>query len=286
MQKTQRFTTRQSMREKQFEIFRYRDRKMKNVGVHHHDFYEVYFFLGGKVNFRVQGQFYRLEPGDLLLINPHELHEAQVAPEEQYERIVLWIDRGFLRELDCADCDLAACFDRTAPNHTNLLRPDPMQRAVLQNILEQMTEEYYGNRFASGLCARGLLLQFLVEINRMVQKVPENVMQHENPDIISRVLSYIGTHYQEPITLQSLAAVFYISQYYLSHEFSRRVGTSVYRYIIFKRLMYAREMMDDGVSPGNVYQLCGFGDYANFYRAFKSEFGLSPKEYFKAGRPE
>ena len=280
MQKTQRFTTRQSMKEKQFEIFRYRDRQMKNIGVHHHDFYEVYFFLGGKVNFRVQGQFYRLEPGDLLLINPHELHEAQVDPEEQYERIVLWIDRGFLREL--GDCDLSACFDRTAPNHTNLLRPDPVQRAMLQNILEQMTEEYYGNRFASELCARGLLMQFLVEINRMVQQ--EGANAHQPTDVISQILSYIGACYQQPITLQSLADTFYISQYYLSHEFSRRVGTSVYRYIIFKRLMYAKEMMDDGVNPGNVYQSCGFGDYTNFYRAFRREFGISPKEYFQLSR--
>ena len=286
MQKIQRFTTRQSMREKQFEIFQYRDRKMKNVGVHHHDFYEVYFFLGGKVNFRVQGRFYTLEPGDLLLINPHELHEAQVDPEERYERIVLWIDRGFLRELGGSGCDLTACFDRTDPGCTNLLRPDPMQRAVVQNILEQMTEEYYGNRFGSEVCARGLLIQFLVEINRMVQKLSENVTQHEAPDIVSQVLSYIGTHYQEPITLQSLADSFYISRYYLSHEFSRRVGTSVYRYIIFKRLMYAKEMMDDGVSPGNVYQVCGFGDYANFYRAFKNEYGISPKAYFQTGCAE
>ena len=48
-------TTRQSMQGKQFEVFHYRDRKMKNVGVHHHDFYEIYFFLGGRVDFRVQG---------------------------------------------------------------------------------------------------------------------------------------------------------------------------------------------------------------------------------------
>lgn len=284
MQKAQRFTTRQSMNGKQFEVFRYRDRKMKNVGVHHHDFYEIYFFLGGKVNFRVQGQIYRLEPGDLLLINPHELHEAQVDPEEPYERIVLWIDRGFLRELGGDNWDLTACFDRANPHHTNLLHPDQVQRTVLQSILERITEEYYGNRFAADLCARSLLMQLLVEMNRMVQTAAEKDVPHEAPDVISQVLNYIGTHYQESITLQSLADTFYISQYYLSHEFSRRVGTSVYRYIIFKRLTCATEMMDNGISPGNVYQACGFRDYANFYRVFRGEFGISPKAYAESAR--
>lgn len=34
-----------------------------------------------------------------------------------------------------------------------------------------------------------------------------------------------------------------------------------------------------GQAPGEVYQSCGFGDYANFYRAFKGEYGISPREF-------
>ncbi len=280
--KAQRFTIRQSMQEKPYEIFHYRDRKIKNIGVHHHDFYEIYFFQEGRVDFRVQGQFYRLEPGDLLLINPHELHEAQVDPEKKYERIVLWLDRNFLRDLGENQWDLTACFERNSTGHSNLLHSDQIQRTVLQNILEKLNDEYYANRGGSQLYARGLLLQLLVEINRMVQKAPEPLPETGEPDLIGQVLGYIGSHYQKSISLQSLAEQFYVSQYYLSHEFKRRVGTSVYRYIIFKRLMQAREMMDQGDPPGMVYQSCGFGDYANFYRAFKGEYGIGPKEYFRA----
>ena len=45
----QRFDSRQSMKNKQFEVFHYRDKKMDQVGIHHHDFFEVYFFLSDKV---------------------------------------------------------------------------------------------------------------------------------------------------------------------------------------------------------------------------------------------
>ena len=113
----------------------------------------------------------------------------------------------------------------------------------------------------------------------MAQRSPQKRETAEEPELVSRVLAYISEHYSEKITLQNLADRFYVSKYHLSHEFSAKVGTSVYRYIILKRLLSAREQIADGVPPSEVYQTCGFQDYANFYRAFKTEYGISPKEF-------
>lgn len=278
--KAQRFDYRQSMKNKQFEVFHYRDRKGENISIHHHDFYEIYFLLGGNVDFLVEGKTHHLEPGDLLLINPQELHQAQVGPDALYERIVLWIDRNYLANLGGGQSDLTACFDNDSPMHANLLRPDKIRRAALQDLLEKLTAEFYGGKPGGDLYAHGLLLQFMVEVNRLVHNVTSQQSRQEDPDLVSQVLAYIGSHFQENITLEQLAAEFYVSKYYLSHEFSKRVGISVYRYIIFRRLMYAKELMEAGNAPGAVYQSCGFGDYTNFYRAFKSEYGISPKAYF------
>ena len=275
----QRFDSRQSMKNKRFEIFHYRDKKLENVSVHHHDFYEIYFFLCGDVSFKVEGRTYHLEPGDLLLINPQELHQPEICSENLYERIVLWIDRSYLTALCGTGVDLTACFDREAPNHTNLLRPSKVRRASIAQMLERMNREFYSADMGSQAYAQGLLLQFMVEINRLARQNATPIQKREEPDLVSQVLAYIGSHYQENITLESLAAEFYVSKYHLSHEFSHRVGTSVYRYVIFRRLMQARELMAAGQAPGEVYQSCGFGDYANFYRAFKGEYGISPREF-------
>ena len=274
-----RFDSRQSMKNKRFEVFHYRDQKMENIGVHHHDFYEIYFFLSGNVCFRVEGRTYHLEPGDLLLINPQELHQPEIGPDNLYERIVLWIDRGFLAALCDTGVDLTTCFDREAPNHTNLLRPSKMRRASIGQMLERMNREYHSKDMGSEAYARGLLLQFMVEINRLARTNTTPAPKRDEPDLVNQVLAYIAGHYQENITLESLAAEFFVSKYHLSHEFSHRVGTSVYRYVIFRRLMQARELMAEGKAPGEVYQSCGFGDYANFYRAFKGEYGIGPREF-------
>ena len=89
--RTHNFTSRQKMSRNTYEIFHYRDAAMQDVALHHHDFYEVYYFLSGSVGYNIESRSYRLSPGDILLIAPHELHQP-VFPEEMqgYERIVLW----------------------------------------------------------------------------------------------------------------------------------------------------------------------------------------------------
>lgn len=278
--KAQRFDRRQSMKNKRFEVFHYRDKRGENIRIHHHDFYEIYFLLGGNVDFLIEGKTHHLEPGDLLLISPQELHQAQIRTDSPYERIVLWIDRGYLAGLGDSGWGLDACFEKDSPAHTNLLRPDKMRRAFLRDLLEKLVTEFYGGKPGGELYAHALLVQFMVEVNRLVRHATTALPRQEEPDLISQVLAYIGSHFQEELTLEQLAGEFYVSKYHLSHEFTSRMGISIYRYVIFRRLMLAKELMEDGCAPVAVCQTCGFGDYANFYRAFKSEYGISPKAYF------
>jgi AraC-like DNA-binding protein len=220
----------------------------------------------------------------VLLINPQELHQALIDRDAIYERMVLWIDRSYLAELSAGGMDLAACFDPRLPTHTNRLHPGKVQRAELQALLEKLAGEFYGEDMGNSLYAKGLLIQFLVEVNRLALAEQKKQEEAEETDLVDQVLSYIAGHFTEEISLHKLASMFYVSKYHLSHEFSRRVGTGLYRYIMFRRMMYARELLENGVPPGEAYQQCGFGDYANFYRSFKSFYGVSPREYAQGER--
>lgn len=275
----QTFTTRQVMQGKTFEIFHYHQPKAERVEVHHHDFYEIYLFLRGTVSYRVEGRIYRLEPGDLMLISPMELHQLMVEdPHTPYERIVLWIDKSYLESFSPL-ADLTACFDTASPNHSNLLRLTASQRSDLRLRMEELVRECYQDRYGSALCAQGVFLQLMVQLNRLA--IGSGYLRssgEESTPLVTQVLGYIAAHYHEPITLDALAARFYVSKYHLSHEFSRVVGTSVYRYITLKRLLIARQLLAEGGSPGSVCTACGFQDYTNFYRAFKTQYGISPKD--------
>jgi len=276
---TQRFDSRQTMRSRSFEVFHYRDKNPESVTLHYHDFYEIFFFLSGNVDYRVEGRSYRLESGDVLLISPQELHQPAIEPDVDYERIVLWVDRSYMQSISGPSMDLSACFGNEFTGPINLLRPPKVQQVALGQMLSRLNREYNSRHPGGEIYAAGLLRQFLVEINRLALQTTSRVRKMEDPDLVSQVLAYIGIHYRENITLETLASEFFVSKYHLSHEFSHRVGTSIYRYVIFRRLMLAREMIANGKAPGDIYQFCGFGDYANFYRAFKSEYGISPRQF-------
>ena len=158
-ERIQRFDPRQEMTRPKFEVFHYHDTRPSSVEMHHHDFYEVYFLLAGRVEYRVEGKMYRLEPGDLLLINPMELHQPLVAPDQAYERIVLWVERSYLERFADGELSLTRCFDSALPTHTNVLRPSPGRRAELLRQLNELVRENYTGGYGSSLYAEGLLLQ-------------------------------------------------------------------------------------------------------------------------------
>lgn len=273
------FDPRQNMSKSEFEIFHYKDAKFEGVPVHQHDFYEVYFFISGNVEYNVEGKSYHLKKGDILLINPLELHQPRIsADQHSYERIVLWIDKNYLSLLCSNETSLTRCFDNSNPDHTNLLRLSQSQQDFLSEKLFELLKESGEKNYGSELACKAALTRFLVELNRISLSYESRSEKPVSP-LVSSVLEYINSHYCEKLSLSDLADKFFVSKYYLSHIFNSVVGTSLHRYITLKRLIHAKQMLSSGIRPTSAAQNCGFNDYAGFYRAFVAEFGVTPKEY-------
>lgn len=270
------FDPRQVMLKPTFEVFHSLDTNTLTVDPHHHDFYEIYFLISGEVEYRVEGRSYEVRPGELMLISPWKVHQPVIKGGQDYERIVLWVDRNHMARFTSETMALTGCFG-DAP--ANLLYPSKLQGADIKNLLDRMETEGRRNRAGSELYMQGLFLQLMVEINRLAQQADGHGKSSQEPDLVNRVLAYIGSHYEEQLSLQSLADRFFVSKYYLSHAFSAKVGTGVHRYLVLKRLSAAREQIAAGCGPGEACQNCGFRDYTTFYRAFKAEYGVSPKEF-------
>jgi len=281
--RTHSFTSRQKMSRSTYEIFHYKDESIQEVALHHHDFYEIYFFVSGSVSYNIESFSYRLSPGDILLISPHELHQPLFSPEkQQYERYVLWLNPAFLKQFGTAEQDLTRCFDIRKPGHSNLIRPDGVTRELMNYLIQQLLHEHDSQDFASDIYCLSVLAQLLILLNRTALRAGQAPEVRENADsTVYRILTYINEHYNDDLNLDFLSNKFFISKYHLSREFGRVVGTSVHRYILQKRLIMARQLMAAGRPTSEVYQHCGFGDYSNFYRAFKKEYQISPREYLE-----
>lgn len=276
-----RFDPRQNMNSEKFEIFHYLDPHTRHMEAHYHDFYEIFFFIDGDVDYWIDGSLYHLLPGDILLINPTELHKPVPLSEiDRYERIVLWINKNYLSQIEKGI--LENCFNKEKTFYSKVLRLPREKREELFYLARKLCEEYYGKEFAAEVGAYSLLLQILVQINRLTNSnIPVDSEKISTPTLISDILSFINDHFAEKITLDSIADHFFVSKYYLSHEFKNAVNTSLYRYIIMKRLNEAYELLSQGKPANEVCTTCGFGNYTVFFRAFKTEFGISPTECSK-----
>jgi len=282
-ERSQNFDPRQVMHRDTFEIFHYRDPRPGFVEVHHHDFYEVYFLLGGEVAYWVDGRIIRLSPGDLLFINPMELHRPITEPEKPVcERFVLWINKEYLENLSTPQIMLNNCFDTEQPNHSHLIRPSGAERAVLTARMGELVRESYGKDFGSEVSAYGIFLQLMVQLNRLARQGEGKKEGEELSPLVQNAMHYISEHLSSELSLEEIAGSLFVSKYHLSHAFSREVGVSLYRYITLRRLMMARQQLAEGEPAGQVCRSCGFADYTSFYRAFKSEYGISPREFAAA----
>lgn len=232
-----------------FEIYRYR--YMDEVELHHHDFYEIYMLLRGSVSYTVENRIFHMRAGDLMLISPLELHQARVdSNDEPYERIVLWVDRGYLESLSSPHTSLTRCFDTTVPAIPICCAcpaPAAPRCAVSWTSCAACMQESYG----SDLLAVCSLVELMVAIN---QSAADRSMQSAlsadmaSDRVVDGVLSYINEHYNEALTLDALAERFFISKYHLLRKFEAQVGTTVHRYILQKRLLNAKQLLAGGLA--------------------------------------
>jgi len=276
----QSFDPRQEMHREEFEIQHKRDRYLKNVELHHHDFFEIFYLVSGDVTYAIEGRLYHVTPGDLLLISPRELHQVFVAGDrEPYERYVLWVDEKMIRRLSTEDTFLGSCLEPAGPGYSNTLHPAPVRRDRIQMLMEQIFQEAESVEFGAQMLRDSLIRQLLVELNRQMANQFQTVEQLAGSPVVEEVIRYVNLHYGEPLALNDLAEQFHVSKYHLCHAFQKQMGSGLHRYILKKRLQIARNLLSTGKKPNDIYLPCGFGDYTGFYRAFKAEYGLSPREY-------
>ncbi|MDD4850024.1 MAG: AraC family transcriptional regulator [Gemmiger sp.] len=274
------YTYRQHMITKDYEVFHYRSTYMETVALHHHDFYEIYLLLGGKVEYIVENRLYQMRPGDIMLVSPLELHQARISTgADAYERIVLWVERSFLERLSSPRTSLTRCFDASQSGHSNLMRPTPALSADFRRRMEELGNLRSQEGYGCDLLADSCLTQLLVKLNLAAQNTDAAPPNYSSDQVVDAVLEYINRHYNDPLSLDSLSERFFISKYHLLRKFDHQVGTTVHRYIQQKRLLNARQLLVSGVAPNEVCQYCGFGDYTNFYRAFKAEYHMTPREF-------
>ncbi len=266
-----------------FHFFQLKDQKKNEFEFHYHDFNKIIIFLSGDVTYLIEGKSYKLKPWDILLVGRNDIHMPIISPDLSYERIVLWLNPIFLEEHNKNNCSLLNCFSLAAERKLNLIRTNKMDILSLRQILAALEEAVKDTAFGSEILKNALFIQLMVIINRLflAMETDQKLEDITYDPRIEKVLSYINNSLDQELSIEFLAKEFYLNKYYLMHLFKQETGYTLYGYIQMKRIMKAADLIKEGMQAGEVCSLCGFGDYSAFVRAFKKEFRLSPKQYYK-----
>ena len=253
-------------------------------GAHlHMGYYEFLLFLEGDARFTLNGQQYRLTPGDLLIIPPDMVHKAEINGTVTYGRIVLHISMPLLRLLSTRRTDFATLL---LPRGGSLWHLNPQHLSELVRRVDRIPELEQSHEIAADALIRAYLTEILVYILQMIEGKSAQPVPSGSTDLMERIHNYINAHYTENISIQKIADDLSISRSLLSHEFKRNSGESLWKYVVNLRLASAQKLL---LAGGNVTSACfdsGFQNYSNFIHLFTKTFGTTPRRYAESRREE
>ena len=264
-----------------FRLFHLRDTGgVEELEHHYHEFDKIVIFLSGTADYIIEGRSYFLEPWDILLVSHHLIHKPVIDPTVPYERVVLYLDPGFIRSSSTAGEELDACFRLARERQFALMRPNDSQCAQLKSLLASLEEALADRSFGSDLLRRTCFLQLMIHLNRAMvrDRTDRDESASRYDPKITRTLSYINDHLGEELSVDTLARHAYTSKYHFMRRFKQLTGCSVHRYINQKRLLAAADLLRSGVSAQSACARCGFQDYSTFQRAFRQQFGATPRD--------
>ncbi len=240
--------------------------------MHTHTTTEIYFFVGGKGIFHIEGSAYPLESGDMLIMHPSESHYIEIDPSLPYERKVLNFNSEVFVPIDPENLLMKAVLNRKSGKF-NIYRAKDFQGGSCEHYWKTMMSREGDTRLniLSGL------IPMLGEIYRIYNT---NVTAEDTePDTIEyQIIRYVNGNLAKPISLDEICNRYYISKSQLCRLFKKATGTTVWQYITIKRLVKAHQMLLAGESPTHVYARCGFNDYSTFYRAYLRQYGVAPNK--------
>lgn len=246
---------------------------------HYHTHYELYYLRSGQCTYCVNGLYYHLTAGDIMLIIPGDKHSTRYEGIVNCERVVVFfrpevLPKEFLTRLP----DISRLLSRSAKVLLN-----PPARVQLEDILHRMTAE---SGVLGGSAEEFLHLYvqeylLLLKYRGIFSYETYTPVRESNRDIESAI-RFMTMNYSQPLTLEAVAKTVNFSPTYFSHRFRKVTGVTFKEQLNRIRLKQAGQLlMTTDESITKIATACGFNSSNYFKDVFRRTMGLSPREYRK-----
>ncbi len=228
-----------------------------------HNYHEILLFVGGKTTFLTEEKRIPLSPYQTVIIPKETYHQFINEVDEEYHRCVFsFYDISELDEL------IKKCM-----HTTRVIEASNEQKALFRKMNETVDSSSSENE--KQILMHALLTLVLNETSNAQAIVNEG----SEPSLITqKSIEIINASISRNISIPDIAKKQNVSVSTLTQAFKKDMNISIYQYALRKRLIFARQKIEEGESATSAAIQCGFNDYSGFYKQYKKNFGVAPSE--------
>lgn len=243
---------------------------------HTHLYYEMIYCVYGNIEYLLGTQRYTIQTGDIIIVPPGIIH-SPILPrhlDTPYKRYVICISPAFADTLRNANQEILDF------RNALILRTSATHWEYLKEFFVRAVEESETRAPGWQVCLGGNTAQLIALIGRARHEL-HTIKKSVKNSLLEEILNYMQNNLASKLSISATAQHFHISESTLTHLFHNEMGISFYRCLTQRRLAEAKQLILSGCSMEDASLSVGFLEYSAFYRAFKSEFGISPRQYKK-----
>lgn len=261
------------------EVQHNKDSRWKMDAYHFHDFLEIILTVSNGGFFFVGDSIYPITKNNLFIFNTMDLHRSSA--DGYYERYVIHFKQEMVADLCSRRSNLLDCFQNRPEGFVHCISLSPEDARYLIRLINKAKKD--DDAYGSDIRRKIALAEILLFINPLYQDLKTPGHQENTAEFsqVLPILRYIQDHLDEQITLDLLASTFYINKFHLCAIFKKATGFTVMEYVIHRRLLKARELLQQQIPVQRVGEMSGFNNNSHFIRTFKKMIGISPKQYAK-----
>lgn len=228
-----------------------------------------HYVVSGKGRLELNNEAYPVEAGQGFLLCPQQISSYFADYDDPWT--YTWVEFDGLRARECMTL-------------AGLSEAQPIYSPKTRHGHDELGQCFMDLINAAGQSSIRLVGLGMILLDEIIQTSKTRASSNKDKRLqefyVKEALAFIDGNYQQDISIEEIASASGLNRSYFGRIFKEFMGKSPQQFLINYRMNKAAELLKNSrISIAAVGSSVGYGNQLHFSRAFKSIFGISPREY-------